>query len=70
MKKGRLVTQSMTDKRFFDARHFERIEYPLERAVEDFLRHAGGVSDSVRRELLIVLQEAQQQGRVPLPLFS
>ena len=70
MKKGRLVTQSVTDKKFFDARHFERIEYPLERAVEDFLRHAGGVSDSARRELLSVLEEAQQAGRVPLPLFS
>jgi hypothetical protein len=70
MKKGRLVTQSITDKKFFDVRHFERIEYPLERAVENFLRHGGGVSDSARRELLVVLQEAQQQGRVPLPLFT
>ena len=58
------------DKKFFDLRQFERIEYPLERAVENFLNHGGGVSDAARRELLIVLQEAQRQGRVPLPLFS
>ena len=70
MKKGRLVTQSIPDKKFFDVRHFERIEYPLERAVENFLRHGGGVSEPARRELLIVLQEAQRQGRVPLPLFT
>lgn len=70
MKKGKLVTQAMADKKFFDERRFERVEYPLERAVENFLRHGGGVSDSARRELLIVLREAQQQGRVPLPLFT
>ncbi|MDB5812005.1 MAG: hypothetical protein JWN94_4127 [Betaproteobacteria bacterium] len=70
MKKGRLVTQSIPDKKFFDDRRFERIEYPLERAVENFLRHGGGISDSARRELLSVLKEAQHEGRVPLPLFS
>lgn len=70
MKKGKLVTQSMADKKFFDERRFERVEYPLERAVENFLRHGGGVSDAARRALLTVLQEAQEEGRVPLPLFS
>ena len=70
MKKGKLVTQSIADKKFFDERRFERVEYPLERAVENFLMHGGGVSEAARRALLTVLQEAQQEGRVPLPLFS
>ena len=70
MKKGRLSTQSVSDKKFFDLRQFERVEYPLERAVENFLNHAGGVSEAARRALLTVLQEAQQEGRVPLPLFT
>jgi hypothetical protein len=33
-------------------RGFERIEYPIERAVDNFLKHAGGVSDAARRALL------------------
>jgi hypothetical protein len=70
MKKGRLVTQSIPDKKFFDVRQFERIEYPLEQAVENFLKHGGGVSEAAHRELLTILREAQQEGRVPLPLFS
>jgi len=70
MKKGKLVTQTMADKKFFDERRFERVEYPLERAVENFLSHGGGVSDAAQRALLTVLQEAQRQGRVPLPLFT
>ena len=70
MKKGRLSTQAVSDKKFFDVRQFERVEYPLERAVENFLNHGGGVSETARRALLTVLQEAQQEGRVPLPLFT
>ncbi|MEO8442458.1 MAG: hypothetical protein ABI547_08220 [Betaproteobacteria bacterium] len=70
MKKGRLVTHGLPDQKFFDERRFERVEYPLERAVENFLKHGGGVSDAARRALLTVLQEAQKEGRVPLPLFS
>ncbi len=70
MKKGKLVTQTLADRKFLDERCFERVEYPLERAVENFLRHGGGVSEAARRALLTVLQEAQQAGRVPLPLFS
>jgi len=52
MKKGRLVTRSLPDVRFFNVRKFERIEYPLERAVENFLKHGGGVSQAARRALL------------------
>ncbi|MEO7726610.1 MAG: hypothetical protein ABIS45_05105 [Burkholderiales bacterium] len=70
MKKGKLVTHTLTDRKFLDERCFERVEYPLERAVENFLQHGGGVSEAARRALLTVLQEAQQEGRVPLPLFS
>ena len=52
MKKGRLVTRSLPDIKFFNVRQFERIEYPVERAVENFLKHGGGVSDTARRALL------------------
>lgn len=51
MKKGRLVTHGLTDRKFFDARRFERVEYPLERAVDNFLKHAGGVSGTAARAL-------------------
>lgn len=56
MKKGRLVTRSLPDIKFFNGRQFERIEYPLERAVENFLQHGGGVSEAARRALLSVLK--------------
>lgn len=52
MKKGRLTTQSLPDTKFFSVRGFERIEYPIERAVDNFLKHGGGVSDAARRALL------------------
>jgi hypothetical protein len=58
MKKGRLVTHSLPDKKFLDVRRFERVEYPLERAIENFLNHSGGVSDTAARalrELLITV---------------
>jgi hypothetical protein len=51
MKKGRLATHGLPDRKFFDVRRFERVEYPLERAVENFLNHAGGVSDTAARAL-------------------
>ncbi len=56
MKKGRLVTRSLPDIRFFNVRQFERIEFPAERAVENFLKHGGGVSEAARRALLSVLK--------------
>ena len=56
MKKGRLVTRSLPDIKFFNLRQFERIEYPVERAVESFLKHGGGVSEAARRALLSVLK--------------
>jgi hypothetical protein len=58
MKKGKLVTHGLPDKKFFDERRFERVEYPLERAIENFLQHSGGVSDTAARalrELLITV---------------
>jgi len=55
MKKGKLVTSALPDKKFFDVRRFERVEYPLERAVENFLKHGGGVSDTARRALLALI---------------
>ena len=51
MKKGRLVPRALPDKKFFDVRRFERVEYPLERAVENFLNHGGGVSEKAQRAL-------------------
>lgn len=51
MKKGKLVTQVLADKKFFDLRRFERVEYPLVRAVENFLQHGGGVSETAARAL-------------------
>ena len=56
MKKGRLVTRSLPDLKFFSVRQFERIEYPVERAVENFLKHGGGVSEAARRALLSALK--------------
>ena len=56
MKKGKLVTRSLPDRKFFDMRRFERVEYPLARAVENFLQHGGGVSDAARRVLLALLK--------------
>ena len=55
MKKGKLVTSALPDQKFFDVRRFERVEYPLERAVENFLKHGGGVSDTARRALLALI---------------
>ncbi len=57
MKKGRLVTQSLPDIKFFNVRRFERVEYPLERAVENFLKHGGGVSEAARRALRSALKD-------------
>ena len=56
MKKGRLVTRSLPDIKFFNVRQFERIEYPVTRAVENFLKHGGGVSEAARRALLAALK--------------
>ena len=56
LKKGRLVTQSLPDIKFFGVRQFERIEYAVERAVESFLKHGGGVSEAARRALSSVLK--------------
>ena len=56
MKKGRLATHGLPDKKFFDVRRFERVEYPLERAIENFLHHSGGVSDAAARALRGLLQ--------------
>lgn len=62
MKTGRLVTRSLPDTKFFNLRQFERVEYPVERAVENFLKHGGGVSDAARRALLSVANSRKQPG--------
>jgi hypothetical protein len=59
MKKGQLTTRSLPDTKFFGLRGFERIEYPIERAVDNFLKHGGGVSEAARRALL-ALSRAQK----------
>lgn len=56
LKTGRLVTRSLPDTKFFGVRQFERIEYPVGRAIENFLQHGGGVSEAARRALLSVLK--------------
>ena len=56
MKTGRLVTRSLPDIKFFNLRQFERIEYPVGRAVDSFLKHGGGVSEAARVALLSVLK--------------
>jgi hypothetical protein len=66
MKKGKLATSALPDKKFFDVRRFERVEYPLERAIENFLKHGGGVSDTARRallELIDVVKTEELKGR-------
>lgn len=61
MKKGRLVTRALPDKNFFDMRRFERVEYPLERAVENFLNHGGGVSEKAARALRALVKGVRSE---------
>lgn len=61
MKKGRLVPHALPDKKFFDVRGFERVEYPLERAVDNFLQHGGGVSDTARRALRSLVKGVRRE---------
>lgn len=56
MKKGKLVTRSLPDSKFFSVRRFERIEYSVAHAVESFLSHGGGVSEAARRALLSLVK--------------
>jgi hypothetical protein len=69
MKKGKLVTSALPDKKFFDVRRFERVEYPLERAVENFLKHGGGVSDTARRALLDLIDVVKTEELKDRSLF-
>jgi hypothetical protein len=62
MRKGRLVPHALPDQKFFDVRRFERVEYPLERAVENFLQHGGGVSDAARRALRALVKGVKNEG--------
>ncbi len=59
MRKGQLAVRSLPDTKFFGLRGFERIEYPIERAVDNFLRHGGGVSDAARRALQALARARQ-----------
>ena len=65
-----LTTQSLPDTKFFGLRGFERIEYPLERAVENFLKHGGGVSDTARRALLALARTHKPAAPEQLELGS
>ena len=47
---GELTVRRFTDQDL-DERGFRDINYPLDRAVAQFLRHNGGVSDAARRAL-------------------
>lgn len=51
-----LTEGELTVRRFTDddlnGRGFKEINYPLDRAVQHFLRHNGGVSDAARRALI------------------
>ena len=62
MKKGRLATHALPDKKFFDLRRFERVEYPLERAAENFLKHGGGVSEAAARALRSLVKGVKSEG--------
>lgn len=70
MKKGQLSVQSLPDTKFFSVRGFERIEYPIERAVENFLKHGGGVSDAARRALLALARANRPAAPEQLELGS
>jgi len=48
---GELTVRKFTDEDL-EARGFHEIQYPLDRAVDHFLRHRGGISDAARRALL------------------
>jgi hypothetical protein len=48
---GELTLRKFTDEDL-EARGFREIQYPLDRAVDHFLRHNGGISDAARRALL------------------
>ena len=62
MRKGRLVPHALPDRKFFDVRRFERVEYPLERAVENFLQHGGGVSEKAQRALRSLVKRVRSEG--------
>lgn len=57
MTPGKLVTRALADRKFFDERRFERVEYPLARAVQNFLNHSGGVSPAALRALRLLLKQ-------------
>jgi hypothetical protein len=48
---GELTVSKFTDEDLQE-RGFKDIDYPLDRAVDHFLRHNGGLSDAARRALL------------------
>ncbi|NDE18400.1 hypothetical protein EBZ80_26160 [bacterium] len=48
---GELTVSKFTDEDL-QQRGFKDIDYPLDRAVDHFLRHNGGLSDAARRALL------------------
>jgi hypothetical protein len=56
LSEGELTTSRLTDEEL-DGRGFRPLAgYPLDRAVNLYLNHNGGVSDAARRELLNLLE--------------
>ena len=70
MRKGQLAVCTLADTKFFSVRGFERIEYPIERAVENFQKHGGGVSDTARLALLALARTQKPAAPEQLELGS
>lgn len=57
MTAGMLKTTTLSESRFFAERRFERVEYPLARAIQNFLNHRGGVSPAALRALRLLMKQ-------------
>ena len=56
LSEGELTTSRLTDEELHDRGFQPLAGYPLDRAVNLYLNHCGGVSDAARRELLNLLE--------------
>lgn len=57
---GELVLRAYTQQAL-RARQFQPIDYPVPRAVRQYLRHAGGVSGKARKALKSLLKQRREQ---------
>ena len=57
MTSGTLKTTTLAESKFFGERRFERVEYPLARAIQNFLNHRGGVSPAALRALRLLMKQ-------------